>query len=450
MMMILQTATPQQQQQLQRRLRYSKRMNPVCFVLTLLLTITSNNANASCSVCGDGKEVGKPDAIFKSNQPDVACGELQGFGVDGLIQKQQCDFLPTLIGVCECTDIPSAPTKSPVDTPTKSPVDTPTKSPVDTPTPCSVCGDGKEVGEPDAIFEFPGQPVVSCGKLQDAGANGVIPTADCNFLPTLIGVCECTDIPSAPTKSPVDTPTKSPVDTPTKSPVDTPTKSPVDTPTKSPVKEESSKTDSPKPSPSPSDLNPTQSPTATLAPSPAPSNPNEPTIEPLTEAPVTASPIAPTVQLPLTKRPRCGFNWGDANRNCYDFCTSGADCKGGRDCFQDMSFACPVKSLKRCGKNYGDANANCYSYCEVNADCFPKKCYAEVEDICQARCGRSWDEADGQCSNQCRTLETVDCPEGQRCFLDMVRRCSKNSGAATARVVMMTLTLAVVSVLFLW
>jgi hypothetical protein len=60
---------------------------------------------------------------------------------------------------------------------------------------CSVCGDGMKVGNPLGNLALPGQPEVACGALETAGANGVIPSAQCAFLPGLIAdVCEC--IPS--------------------------------------------------------------------------------------------------------------------------------------------------------------------------------------------------------------------------------------------------------------
>mmetsp|Transcript_12833 Transcript_12833/g.14293 ORF Transcript_12833/g.14293 Transcript_12833/m.14293 type:complete len:211 (-) Transcript_12833:71-703(-) len=149
---------------------------------------------------------------------------------------------------------------------------------------CSICGDGKKITAPDAIFIFPGQPSVPCGALEAAGESGAIPLAECGFLPSLVTVCECASdtsvVPAtnAPIVSPTDAPvvlptdapvvttftvapiaantetdapatnppvdntllsdapiTGPPVDAPTDSPVDAPTNSPVDAPTESPV-----------------------------------------------------------------------------------------------------------------------------------------------------------------------------------------------------------------------
>jgi len=56
---------------------------------------------------------------------------------------------------------------------------------------CSVCGDGKQVTAPDAIFAFPGEPAVDCATLELAGELGAITDVECSFLPDLITICEC-------------------------------------------------------------------------------------------------------------------------------------------------------------------------------------------------------------------------------------------------------------------
>jgi hypothetical protein len=70
---------------------------------------------------------------------------------------------------------------------------------------CDVCGEGLEVGSPDAVFTFPGQPAVQCGLLQDAGEGGQITPDQCSFLPGLIDeACACQAIApgAAPTIAP--------------------------------------------------------------------------------------------------------------------------------------------------------------------------------------------------------------------------------------------------------
>jgi hypothetical protein len=68
---------------------------------------------------------------------------------------------------------------------------------------CSICGDGKSVTKPDAIFEFPGYSPAPCGELQTVGQNGGVPLENCPQLPLLIGVCACAPSPTVETASPV-------------------------------------------------------------------------------------------------------------------------------------------------------------------------------------------------------------------------------------------------------
>ena len=61
--------------------------------------------NGSCSVCGDGMEVGNPDGlvVFPGQAGQIPCGILENMGKLGLIPAPQCAVLPQLIGIsCEC------------------------------------------------------------------------------------------------------------------------------------------------------------------------------------------------------------------------------------------------------------------------------------------------------------------------------------------------------------
>jgi len=189
-------------------------------------------------------------------QPPVPCGSLEEAGLAGQIPLSQCPFLPEVIAdICECHDgsgvTPASPpptqtvtnpptplptpspqntpsamptvkptqnptfelTRPPTGAPSPSPTYEPTRLPTGAPSPsptieptdsssrgcqlvpdggCSVCGDGKCVGNPDAIFEFPGQPAVACKLLETAGLGGAINLGQCVFLPDLINdICEC-------------------------------------------------------------------------------------------------------------------------------------------------------------------------------------------------------------------------------------------------------------------
>lgn len=61
---------------------------------------------------------------------------------------------------------------------------------------CSVCGDGKKVGNTDGLVSFPGQAgQIPCGVLENMGTVGLIPPPQCDVLPQLIStVCECKPI----------------------------------------------------------------------------------------------------------------------------------------------------------------------------------------------------------------------------------------------------------------
>jgi len=146
--------------------------------------------DAGCSVCGTDMKVTKPDDIFAfPGQPVVTCKNLEDGGKSGLVPLAQCSFLPPLIkDTCGCQEVSDEG--------------------------CAVCGVGKKISLPNEVFAFPGQPVVKCGPLQDAGLTGVIPLDQCQFLPSLIDtVCGCID-----NSAPLPMPTRSPVQLPGQQP----------------------------------------------------------------------------------------------------------------------------------------------------------------------------------------------------------------------------------------
>eukprot|EP00545_Synedropsis_sp_CCMP1620_P011288 CAMPEP_0119029398 /NCGR_PEP_ID=MMETSP1176-20130426/40495_1 /TAXON_ID=265551 /ORGANISM="Synedropsis recta cf, Strain CCMP1620" /LENGTH=680 /DNA_ID=CAMNT_0006985737 /DNA_START=20 /DNA_END=2062 /DNA_ORIENTATION=+ len=226
--------------------------------------VSIDDSAGSCSICGEGKKVGDPDAIFSfPGQPDIPCGILEKAGEDGLIPLAQCPFLASLVAsTCGC--FIDGPTTAPTTAPTFGPdgvecsvcgvgrtVGSPDNvindalfsiqdgQPItcaeleaagnegliprnecnpsfvisvlqvqvvsscdcvsidDSAGSCSICGEGKKVGDPDAIFSFPGQPDIPCGILEKAGEDGLIPLVHCPFLASLVGVCECADAPSS-------------------------------------------------------------------------------------------------------------------------------------------------------------------------------------------------------------------------------------------------------------
>jgi len=321
---------------------------------TIVLAAFVASASAQgCSVCGEGKKVTTPDAVFNlPGQPAVGCGLLESSGCMGLVPLDQCAQLSAIISAfgCGCGDgdacataadptaapVSSAPvtdptpapivdpTPSPVVDPTPAPVVDPTPAPVVDPTPapvvdptpapvvdptpapvdvgvscpedvlecpdgsfvirdpmndcdypacqdtgdsggdgggdgggdmgdmedgggdgggdeggddgsdfdnvsCSVCGDGKNVTDPDAIFTFPGQPAAACGILETSGNLGLIPSFECSQLPELItDTCKCEESGNsgddggdsgAPVPDPTPAPVPAPVPDPTPAPV---------------------------------------------------------------------------------------------------------------------------------------------------------------------------------------------------------------------------------------
>ena len=173
-------------------------------VVIASLTMIAAVSSQGCSVCGDGKQVTDPEAIFDfPGQQAVTCGVLEGAGEGGLIPLDQCALLPPIIETtcsCQPLEAPTLPTLAPVvPEPTSQPIlPQPTPAPdhivcpVLPPGGCSVCGEGKCVQNPDALFAFPGGPPVRCGTLEQAGLAGGILPDQCALLPgTINEVCNC-------------------------------------------------------------------------------------------------------------------------------------------------------------------------------------------------------------------------------------------------------------------
>merc|ERR1740124_1151663 len=64
------------------------------------------------------------------------------------------------------------------------PVFRPTFAPIPASVPfpaCDICGNGRPVGNPNAIVNYPGETGVRCGDLQSAGLNGSITPSECSI-----------------------------------------------------------------------------------------------------------------------------------------------------------------------------------------------------------------------------------------------------------------------------
>ena len=58
---------------------------------------------------------------------------------------------------------------------------------------CSICGPNKVVGDTNGNVTFPGQPAITCGTLELAGAKSLIPQDICRSLPPMLVACCCRD-----------------------------------------------------------------------------------------------------------------------------------------------------------------------------------------------------------------------------------------------------------------
>lgn len=93
-------------------------MNPSSSIITLFFAFLLPSCAAQfledppCNVCGDGIEVGNPDAVASlfhaPSGAQILCGTLEKMGLDGRIAPSQCAVMPSLIGVdCGCKSINS-------------------------------------------------------------------------------------------------------------------------------------------------------------------------------------------------------------------------------------------------------------------------------------------------------------------------------------------------------
>jgi hypothetical protein len=98
--------------------------------------------------------------------------------------------------------------------------------PVPPPKGCSICGDGKCVGNPAGVAVLPGQPNYPCGLLEQGGYTGQVPLDQCPLIAPLIPACECGTGITSPTSKPTAAPKPSArPNPPTQAPVSS---SPVD------------------------------------------------------------------------------------------------------------------------------------------------------------------------------------------------------------------------------
>lgn len=155
--------------------------------------------NPSCFVCGENGHVFLPNVIAANGSN---CGEMETIGRDNGLSPDLCSRLQALVEEeCGCFSLPAQP-------PAFAPFDTALASNPSSEISCSICGVGKQVFDPEAIFTFPNQlDTISCSELQAAGAAGFIRPSACSFLPDVVAdPCKCQPI-GCPQISPAMAPT---------------------------------------------------------------------------------------------------------------------------------------------------------------------------------------------------------------------------------------------------
>jgi len=164
-----------------------------------------------CRVCGEGCVNNINQVIEFSGQAPTTCGDLEGLGLLGAIPADSCAAYPPLIyEICRCARtyfIYSDDDDDATDDATDNLIGDPVS--LCAPVPeggCSICGTGKCVSIPDAIFEFPGEPATTCGNLQTLGYLGGIAAEECAFIPGFIPQCGCSDDGSPPAPTDDDEP----------------------------------------------------------------------------------------------------------------------------------------------------------------------------------------------------------------------------------------------------
>ena len=75
---------------------------------------------------------------------------------------------------------------------------------------CNVCGDGKCVSKPEAMFAFGRDKTMACGALQEAGFGNYLNPQFCGSFPALLEVCGCDELGPPDTPAPVESPTMAP------------------------------------------------------------------------------------------------------------------------------------------------------------------------------------------------------------------------------------------------
>lgn len=111
----------------------------------------------SCNICGDDDYILRaPDeVVILPDDPEnpITCAELSTAASNGGYSPNQCSQMPVFaFQRCQCSPLNFT---------------------------CSICGEGFEVNDPDALVEIPGYETTTCGALEESGLNGDLPPAQC-------------------------------------------------------------------------------------------------------------------------------------------------------------------------------------------------------------------------------------------------------------------------------
>jgi hypothetical protein len=146
------------------------------------------SSNVACSICGDGYMVTIPDA--KGIDPDnkfITCGDVQEKAEDGKFTAEECADLRSDVDIfktCGCEPDPSFTAMDEDDDKDNKKLDGKSEKGITLPdmsskVPCSICGDGYMVTNPDAGGIDPNDESITCGELQEAAENGDFSAEEC-------------------------------------------------------------------------------------------------------------------------------------------------------------------------------------------------------------------------------------------------------------------------------
>eukprot|EP00546_Thalassionema_frauenfeldii_P005388 CAMPEP_0178922212 /NCGR_PEP_ID=MMETSP0786-20121207/16024_1 /TAXON_ID=186022 /ORGANISM="Thalassionema frauenfeldii, Strain CCMP 1798" /LENGTH=331 /DNA_ID=CAMNT_0020596543 /DNA_START=56 /DNA_END=1048 /DNA_ORIENTATION=+ len=146
---------------------------------------------AACSVCGRGLCVTNQEGEVTVGATSATCRDLEEVALQ-TFSTEECETIQALVSPSCACDIGIPITRS--DQPSFLPSSfLPSICPEIPTSGCSICGEGKIVGNGEAIFTNPGNNDISCSQLETIALQGGVPLNQCILFPDLVGICECRD-----------------------------------------------------------------------------------------------------------------------------------------------------------------------------------------------------------------------------------------------------------------